>query len=146
MSAHSTRCFGLDVINPKTETMKNNYQLGLLHIAHSLINTDGKIDDREMDIIHKIKTEEHIDDAVFLEFSRSITLAKGRDIFNRGLNLLNTCTEEEKICAFVYLFKLAEADDSISMKEVRLLMDALKLTNTDFKDVTLSSDLTKSKN
>jgi hypothetical protein len=124
--------------------MKKDYQLGLLHIAHSLINTDGRIDDREMDIILKIKTEEHISDEVFLEFSRGIALAKGRDIFNRGLDLLNRCTEEEKLCAFVYLFKLAEADDSISMKEVRLLMDALKITNVDFKDISLISNLASS--
>lgn len=121
--------------------MKKNYQLGLLHFVHMLINTDGKIDDREMEIILKIKNEENIDDTVFLEFSRSIALLKGQEIFNRGLDLLNDCTEEEKICAFVYLFQLAEADATISMKEVRLLMYALKVTNVDFNDVTLSTDL-----
>jgi uncharacterized tellurite resistance protein B-like protein len=124
--------------------MKRNYQLGLLHIVHSLINTDGRIDDREMAIILKIKTEEHIDDAIFLEFSRSIALTKGNDIYNRGVHLLKDCNEEEKLCAFVYLFKLAEADDSISMKEIRLLMDALEVTNVDFKDVVISTDLASS--
>ncbi|HOX83556.1 MAG TPA: hypothetical protein PLJ60_17020 [Chryseolinea sp.] len=121
--------------------MKKNYQLGLLHFVHMLINTDGKIDDREMEIILKIKNEEDIDDTVFLEFSRSIALLKGQQIFNRGLDLLNDCTEEEKICAFVYLFQLAEADATISMKEVRLLMYALKVTNVDFNDVAISTDL-----
>lgn len=121
--------------------MKKNYQLGLLHFVHILINADGYIDDREMEIIRKIKKEENIDDGVFLEFSRSIAHIKGQDIFNRGLDLLNSCTEEEKICAFVYLFQLAEADASISMKEVRLLMYALKVTNVDFNDVALSNDL-----
>jgi uncharacterized tellurite resistance protein B-like protein len=124
--------------------MKKNYQLGLLHIVHRLINADAKIDDREMAVILKIKTEEHIDDAVFLEFSRGIALAKEKDIFDRGIELLNTCTEEEKICAFVYLFKLAEADESISMKEIHLLMDALRVTNVDFNDVALSANLASS--
>jgi len=124
--------------------MKKNYQLGLLHFVHMLINTDGHIDDREMEIILKIKKEENIDDTVFLEFSRSIALIKGQEIFNRGLDLLNSCTEEEKICAFVYLFQLAEADASISMKEVRLLMYALKVTNVDFNDVALSTGLASS--
>jgi hypothetical protein len=124
--------------------MKKNYQLGLLHIVHSLINTDGRIDDREMETILKIKEEENIDDAVFLEFSRSIALAKSHDIYKRGLDLLNGCKDEEKLCAFVYLFKLAEADNSISMKEVKLLMEALKVTNIDFKDVAISTDLASS--
>lgn len=124
--------------------MKKNYQLGLLHFVHMLINTDGRIDDREMEIILKIKKEEDIEDSVFLEFSRSISTAKNQDIFNRGLDLLNSCTEDEKLCAFVYMFQLAEADASISMKEVRLLMYALKVTNIDFNDVAISHDLVAS--
>lgn len=121
--------------------MKKNYQLGLLHFVHMLINTDGQIDDREMEIILKIKEEEKIEDSVFLEFSRSIANAKDQDIFNRGLNLLSRCSEEEKLCAFVYMFQLAEADASISMKEVRLLLYALKVTNVDFNDVAISHDI-----
>lgn len=121
--------------------MKKNYQLGLLHFVHMLINTDGRIDDREMEIILKIKKEEDIEDSVFLEFSRSIATAKDQEIFNRGLDLLISCTEEEKLCAFVYMFQLAEADAYVSMKEVRLLMYALKVTNVDFNDVAISTDL-----
>ena len=124
--------------------MKKNYQLGLLHFVHMLINTDGRIDDREMEIILKIKEEEKIDDAVFLEFSKSIAAIKGQEICNRGLDLLNGCTDDEKLCAFVYLFQLAEADTSISMKEVRLLMYALKMTNVDFNDVAISAELANS--
>lgn len=121
--------------------MKKNYHLGLLHFVHMLINTDGHIDDREMETILKIKKEENIDDSVFLEFSRGIAQLRGQEIFNRGLDLLNTCTEEEKLCAFVYLFQLAEADTSISMKEIRLLIYALKVTNVDFNDVAVSANL-----
>jgi uncharacterized tellurite resistance protein B-like protein len=124
--------------------MKKNYHLGLLHFVHMLINTDGRIDDREMEIILKIKKEESIEDAVFLEFSKSIAATKGQEIFNRGLDLLNTCTDDEKLCAFVYLFQLAEADTTISMKEIRLLMYALKLTNVDFSDVAISAELANS--
>jgi len=121
--------------------MKTNYHLGLLHFVHMLINSDGHIDDREMETILKIKQEENIEDAVFLEFSRSIAQLRGQDIFNRGLDLLNACTEEEKLCAFVYLFQLAEADTSISMKEIRLLIYALKVTNVDFNDVAASTSM-----
>lgn len=38
--------------------MKKNYQLGLLHFVHMLINTDDRMDEREMEIIVKIKDEE----------------------------------------------------------------------------------------
>jgi len=125
--------------------MKKTYHLGLLHFAHILINADGTIDDREMEIIRKIKDEERIDDATFLEFSRSISMKKVREVYNKGVELLGRCTEEEKICAFVYLFQLAEADTSISMKEIQLLMDALKATQVEFADVSISLNLTANK-
>ncbi len=120
---------------------KKEYHLALLHFVYLLINSDEHIDDREMALILKIKTEEEIDDASFLEFSRSIAQANRQDIFNRGLELLNKCSEEAKLCAFVYLFQLAEADNSISMKETRMLINALNATHIDFKDVEYSANL-----
>lgn len=121
--------------------MKKTYHLGLLHLAHILINADGQIDEREMVIIRKIKEEEKIDDLVFLEFSRGIAQKKQPEIYARGVDLLNRCTEEEKICAFVYLFQLAEADTSISMREIKMLMLALKATGIDFNDVAMTMNL-----
>ena len=121
--------------------MKKNYHLALLHFVYRLINTDDHIDDREMETILKIKKEENIEDSVFLEFSRSIARVNARDIYSRGIDLLNTCTEEEKLCAFVYLFQLAEADTNISMKEIQLLLNALNVTNVDFNDVAISANL-----
>jgi hypothetical protein len=94
-----------------------------------------------MDTLLKIKEEENIDDSVFLDFSRSIVHKKSEDIFNRGTELLNTCTDEEKLCAFVHLFQLAESDTSISMSVIRLLLHALNVTNVDFKDVSISANL-----
>lgn len=125
--------------------MNKNYQLGLLHFVHVLINADGSIDDREMDAIHLIQAEEEIDDAVFRDFSRSIATAKTGDIYTRGIELLNQCNEEEKLIAFVHLFRLAEADASISMNEVRHLLHAIKITQVDFTDVELSARLSSQK-
>jgi hypothetical protein len=126
--------------------MKKTYHLGLLHLAHILINVDGTIDEREMEIIRKIKDEENIEDLVFLEFSRGIAQKKQMDIYTRGVELLNRCPEEDKICAFVYLFQLAEADTTISMREINLLMKALKATHTEFNDVAISMNLAAPKN
>ena len=41
------------------------------------------------------------------------------------------------------LYRLAEADTSISSKEVRFLIYGLKLTHIDFEDVILSASLAK---
>ena len=121
--------------------MSTNFKLGLLHFVHMLINVDGHIDDREMAAIQAIKKEEHIDDELFQEFSKSISNSKEHDIHQRGVELLNSCTEEERLCAFVHLFRIAESDTSINMKEVRLLMYSIKATKIDFDDVVMSARL-----
>lgn len=124
--------------------MNTNYHLGLLHLVHMLINVDGRIDEREMKMLQNIKQEESIDDTIFQGFARSIGAVKKQEIYSRGLTLLNGCTDEEKLCAFAYLFRLAEADNSIDMNEIRLLMSAIKQTNVEFEDVELITRLSSS--
>lgn len=119
--------------------MSKNFKLGLLHFVHILINVDDHIDDREMEAIQAIKKEEKIDDELFLEFSKSIATSKEHEIHEKGVELLNSCTEDERLCAFVHLFRLAEADTTINMKEVRLLMYSIKATKIEFDDVVLSA-------
>ena len=125
--------------------MKTNidFQLGLLHFVHLLVNVDGRIDEREKAAILAIRAEEKIPDSVFQDFEKYVLSSTEQEVYGRGIELLNTCTEEEKICAFVHLYRLAEADTSISNKEVRFLIYGLKLTHIDFEDVILSASLTK---
>jgi uncharacterized tellurite resistance protein B-like protein len=109
-----------------------------------LINVDGRIDEREMKMLQSIKQEEKIDDTIFQGFAKSISTIKKQDIYARGLALLNGCTDEEKLCVFAYLFRLAEADTTIDMNEIRLLMSAIKQTNVDFEDVEMITRLSSS--
>lgn len=124
--------------------MNANYHLGLLHLVHMLINVDGRIDEREMNMLQSIKQEEKIDDSVFQTFSKGIAASKKQDIYARGLVLLNLCSEEEKLCAFTHLFRLAEADSTIDMNEIRLLMSAIKQTSVNFEDVEMITRLSSS--
>ncbi len=123
--------------------MSTNFKLGLLHFVHMLINVDGHIDDREMVAIQAIKKEESIEDDLFQEFSKSISNSKEHEIHERGVHLLNSCTEEERLCAFVHLFRIAEADTTVNMKEVRLLMYSIKATKIEFDDVVMSARMSK---
>jgi uncharacterized tellurite resistance protein B-like protein len=120
-----------------------DFQLGLLHFVHLLVNVDGHIDEREKAAILAIKAEEKIPDSIFQDFEKYVSAHTEQEIYGRGVTLLNTCNEEEKICAFVHLYRLAEADTSISNKEVRFLIYGLKLTHIDFEDVILSASLAK---
>jgi len=112
-----------------------NYQLGLLHLVHLLISADGVIDEKERNAIFKIKTKENIPDSVFTEFEGEIATKKEREIYQQGISLVNECTDEEKLRAFVHLYKLSEVDGNVHVKEVRLLLYSIKMAGIEFNDV-----------
>jgi len=116
-------------------TALHNYQLGLLYLVHLLISSDGVIDEREKAALQKIKTKENISDALFAQFQKDVGEKKEREIYQNGIELLNKCTDEEKLNAFVNLYKLSEADGNVHVKEVRLLLYSIKMTGIEFNDV-----------
>lgn len=118
-----------------------NYQLGLLHLVHLLVTVDGHIDDRERMAIEAIRKEENISEQLCTEFEKKVETMKEQEIYSAGINLLTDCTDDERLAAFVHLYKLAEADASISNKEVRFLLYGLKLNNLSFEDVILSANM-----
>ena len=121
-----------------------NFQLGLLHFVHLLANVDGVIDERERQAMWSIKDEEKIADSVFHEFERKIKTAKAQTIYEEGVDLLNACSEEERLTAFVHLYRLAKADSNIHIREVRLLLYGIKEAKIEFDDVMLSANLAQS--
>ncbi len=126
------------------ETKQNiDFQLGLLHFVHLLVMVDGAIDQREKAAIRKIKLEEKIPDWVFDDFEETVADKTEREIYEDGIALLNRCNEEEKLCAFVHLYRLAEADDAVHVREVRFLLYSLKATKIEFEDVELSARMHK---
>jgi uncharacterized tellurite resistance protein B-like protein len=123
-----------------------NFQLGLLHFVHLLVMVDGHIDEREKRAILAIREEEEIPEQVFRNFERAIARKTEKEIYQEGVDLLNRCDEEEKLCAFVHLYQLSEADDKIHVKEVRLLLYSLKATRIDFDDVELTARMVSIRN
>ncbi len=124
-------------------SLKQNmdFQLGLLHFAHLLVTVDGQINDQEKEAIHSIKREEKIPGSVFHNFVLEITGKTEREVFFDGLDMLNRCNEEEKLCVFVHLYRLAQADAHLDVKEVKLLLYSLKQTKIEFNDVMLTAQL-----
>lgn len=110
-------------------------QLGLLYLAHLLMTADGQIDAKEFQALTKIKTKESISDANFKKFEEALIGKKERDIYREGIELMNNCTEEEKLNAFVHLYKMSEIDGLIHVKEVRLLLYTIKNAGIEFNDV-----------
>jgi len=115
--------------------VNKNYQLGLLHLVHLLISADGVIDEKERDAILRIKSKENIPDSIYAEFETDVKTKKERDIYQQGIALINECTDEEKLRAFVHLYKLSEVDGNVHVKEVRLLLYSIKMAGIEFNDV-----------
>lgn len=113
------------------------YKLALLHLVHLLVHADGVVDDRELAMLQRIREEENITDAVFNAFTSRISFSNNRELYEHGVRLLNQCTDEEKLQVFAHLYKLAQADNDFSMKEVRLLFYSLEQTQVEFDDVVL---------
>lgn len=113
----------------------SNSQLGLLYLAHLLISADGIIDAKEYQALSKIKDKESISDQDFKKFEEAVKGKKERDIYREGIEMMNNCTDEEKLNAFVHLYKMSEIDGRVHIKEVRLLLYTIKNAGIEFNDV-----------
>lgn len=112
-----------------------NSQLGLLYLSHLLIGADGSIDEKEFHALSKIKQKESIADSLFKEFELAVTGKDERDIYKAGMELINSCTDEEKLNSFVHLYKLSEIDGRVHVKEIRLLLYTIKNAKIEFNEV-----------
>jgi hypothetical protein len=72
---------------------------------------------------------------VFDEFQKIAQQKKEREIYQIGIDLLNRCSDAEKMRTFVMLYKLSEVDGRVHVKEIRLLLYSIKLTGVEFNDV-----------
>ena len=115
--------------------MSKNYQTGLLHLVQLVISADGVIDKREEEAFEKIRKAENISDEVYNAFIQEARQKKEREIYMDGISLINSCNDEEKVRAFVHLYKLSEADVKVHVKEIRLLLYSVKLSGIEFNDV-----------
>jgi uncharacterized tellurite resistance protein B-like protein len=115
--------------------MNENYHLGLLCLAHLLVSADGNVDGVETDALGIIRKKEIITEAGFNTFLSFIRGKSEREIYDAGINLVNGCTEAEKLQVFTTLYKLSEVDGRVHVKEIRLLLYSIKHSGIEFDDV-----------
>lgn len=115
--------------------MNTNYHLGLLYLVHLLVSADGVVDENELAALENIRQRENITDETFKQFQRDVQIKKEKDIYQLGIEYLNRCSDEEKLNAFVILYKISEVDGRVHVKEVRLLLYSIKMTGIEFDDV-----------
>lgn len=116
--------------------MNNNaYYSGLLYLIHLLMGVDGELDENELLALKKIRNTEEIPENVFSEFERDIKQLDERDIFKKGIQLINQCSENEKLKAFVTLYKMSEVDGHVHLKEIKLLLYSIEMAGVGFDEV-----------
>jgi uncharacterized tellurite resistance protein B-like protein len=111
------------------------YHLSLLYLTHLLISADGTIDTDEVKALELIRKRENIPSDLFESFLKSIEGKNERELFQLGVDTLNYCNDEEKFNVFVILYKLAEVDGRVHIKEIKMLLFTLRLAQIDFEDV-----------
>ena len=111
------------------------YHLGLLYMVHLLIGSDGKISPDEKASLKLIQDQERIPEQIINRFNDAVEKKSEREIYQEGIELLNKCSDDQKLKAFVHLYKLSEADGNVHVKEVRLLLYSIKMTGIEFNDV-----------
>jgi uncharacterized tellurite resistance protein B-like protein len=116
-------------------TDPSNLHLGLLYLVHLLVNVDGTLDDSEREALDRIIRKEGIAQSTVAEFEQQVGAKTERQIYQHGIELLNQCTDDEKLRAFVHLYKLSEVDGRVHVKEVRLLLYSIKMAGVEFNDV-----------
>ena len=123
---------------PNTQNIMKNftaYSTGLLALATVLINSDGEISEKELGYIQKIRESEGIPDALFNTIRESILGKTEREVYQIGISSINACSDQEKLKAFVRMYQMAMVDGVIHVKEVRLLLYAVKITQVDINTV-----------
>lgn len=119
---------------------EKNYHLGLLYLIHLLINADGVVNENEKKALTKIKSKEGMSDSVFDEFLNQVARLKPKEIYLKGIELINECEDEKKLKAFVHLYKMSEVDGSVHVKEVRLMLYSIKMAAIEFNDVVMAAN------
>ena len=114
---------------------QEHFHLGLLYMVHILISSDGKISSDEKASLAKIQSQEGIPQKTVDRFNNDVSKKEEREIYQDGIDLLNKCTDSQKLKVFVHLYKLSEADGNVHVKEVRLLLYSIKMTGIEFNDV-----------
>ena len=110
-------------------------QQALLYLTHLLVYSDGEFDEREQHAVSYICKQERIADNDYQEFLISTQESSEREIFEKGITLLEECDDKAKTDVFVWLYKLSEADGTVHAKEVRFLLYSLRRASINFDAV-----------
>lgn len=124
-------------------SQNKNFHLGVLYLMRLLINADGVVEPSEYEALSNVKRFENIPEDTLIEFEKDALSKNEKDVYQIGIDYLNKCSDEEKLNAFVHLYKMSEADGRVHVKEVRLLLYSIRQAKIEFNDVVARAKVIK---
>ncbi len=112
-----------------------NYNEALLYLLRVIVYADGVFDDNESMAIEEICEIEGISADYYNDFCERVNGLSEKDMYNQGIDFVHVCNKKEQIKVFVWLYKMAEVDGDIHVKEVRFLLYSFRQTDIEFEDV-----------
>jgi len=118
----------------------NTCQEAILYLTYLLVYSDGEYDESEKKAIDYIRSQEAISDDDYQKFLLEIDDVSERELYDKGVDLVEACSLEDRLTVFVWLYKLSEADGTVHAKEIRFLLYSLRKTGVDFDEVKKAAD------
>lgn len=114
---------------------QNNYFEALLFTLRVIVYADGVFDEEEVSAIKEICKQEEISDAYYDDFCERTKGFSEKQMYQSGIDMIQECSNEEQLNVFAWLYKIAEVDGKVHVKEVRFLLYSLRNTDIEFDQV-----------
>ena len=113
----------------------NHYHNSILLLLYLITEVDGELDFTEVQAIRKIGEMEGIPMEFVNKFLVDIRTFKEKEVYQMGIKEIDLCTDEEKLNAFSWLFKVSKVDGNVHVKEVRFLLYSIKKAGIEMEQV-----------
>ncbi len=114
---------------------KNNYYEALLYLLRVIVYADGVFDEDESNAIKEICTIENIPESYYKDFCNRVNGLSEKDMYVNGIDCVKDCSRDEQVKVYVWLYKMAEVDGTVHVKEVRFLLYSFRQADIEFEDV-----------
>lgn len=113
----------------------NNYNEALLFLLRVVVYADGVFDEDESAAINEICLIEEIANDYYADFCERVKNFSEKDMYIKGIDHVHECSPDEQLKIFVWLYKMAEVDGTIHVKEVRFLLYSIRQSDIEFDRV-----------
>ncbi len=114
---------------------KNTYKEALLLLLRVIVFADGVFDKEEENAIKEVCQLESISDEYYQDFCNRAEKMSEKEMYLNGIDKVHICTLDEQLKVFVWLYKIAEVDGKVHVKEVRFLLYSIRHADIEFDQV-----------